>query len=72
MEYVIYESALKPSMNKGELPDIIYRYVSNTSLIGFHFDLTNDIKNAYRFDEDEKNEVKQYSHLLGMKYKTIG
>lgn len=70
-EYVIYQSALKVSLEEGELPDVRSSYVSHESMLPFHFSFTSNIREAYLFDEEELDEVKTYSHLLGMSYKLL-
>lgn len=73
MGYLILQSFLVPSTIKGELPDIKYRFVSNTSDIGFHFDFTRIRKDAYTFDANDftYEEVKEYAELLEMKVQPL-
>lgn len=71
MQYVMYQNQLKPSLKKGEIPDIVKVYVSNTSDIGWHFDITREIDKAYRFEDFESDDMKGYCKLLGMQFKPI-
>lgn len=69
--YVIRSSHIKPSKVKGEFPDIIYQYIASDSMINWHFTFTNDIKNAYYFEEFEKDEAKEIAHLWNMRVKEV-
>lgn len=69
MAWVIYETHLVPSKIRGQLPDIVYEYIANTSDIGYHFDFTKERKCAYVFDNEAYTvgEVKEMADLLCMK-----
>lgn len=69
MKYVVYYSRMKPV--KGELPDIIYEYISNDSDINWHYTFTRNIEDAYYFDDFETDEAKEISLLLGMNVRDV-
>lgn len=69
VRYVVCSSRTKPSKVKGEFPDIIYQYIASDSMANWHYTFTNDIKNAYYFEEFEKDEAKEIAHLWNMKVK---
>jgi hypothetical protein len=69
--YVVCSSHMKPSKTKGDLPDIIYQYIAFDSTINWHYTFTNDIENAYYFDEFEKDEAKEIASLWNMKVKEV-
>lgn len=70
-EYIVYSSDIKPSKNKGELPDVIYNYISNESLIGWHYTLTKQRENAYLFDETEYAKAQEIAELWNMRLKQL-
>lgn len=69
--YLVYQSYLKPSAVRGELPDVIKEYVANDSNIGWHYTFTKNIENAYIFDDFELELVNEIAELLSMKIKTL-
>ncbi len=70
-EYIVYSSDIKPSKIKGEFPDIVYTYISNESLIGWHYTITNQMENAYLFDETDYDKAKEIAELWNMKLKQL-
>lgn len=73
MNYLIYQSHLTPSKVRGELPDVIYEFVANTSNIGWHYTFTRNRKDAFVFDGEAytPDEVKEIAELLGMRMKEL-
>lgn len=67
--YFVYSGRLKESKTKGELPDIIYEYIANDSMIHWHFSFTKDIENVYVFDDIQ--EAKEVASLLNMNVKEV-
>jgi hypothetical protein len=60
-EYVVYKSYLVPSNVKGELPDVVYRYLADSL---HNPSITKKLKNAYKiYDLDEAKET---AYILGM------
>lgn len=70
-KYIVFESSLKTSKIKGELPDVINRYISKDSMIGHHYEFTRDIEDAYVFEEGEFIEHFEVSEVLGMRSKEM-
>jgi hypothetical protein len=66
-QYVVCSSHMKASKVKGNLPDIIYEYIANDSMIPWHYTFTRNIKDAYYFDDFAKAEAKEIAHLWNMK-----
>jgi len=62
---------MKPSKNKGNLPDIIYTYISNDSDIGWHYTITHERENAYVFDESLMRYAEFIADCWGMRIKKI-
>ncbi|GIN88671.1 hypothetical protein J6TS2_50570 [Heyndrickxia sporothermodurans] len=69
--YVVCSSRMKASKVKGELPEIIYEYIANDSMIPWHYTFTRNIKDAYCFDHFEANEAKEIALLWNMKIKKL-
>lgn len=69
--YLVYQSYMKPSEIRGELPDVINEYVANDSDIRWHYTFTKNIENAYIFDDFELELVNEIAELLSMKIKTL-
>ena len=69
--YVVHYSQIKPSKVKGELPDIIYQYIANDSMIPWHYTFTTNIEKAYIFDDFEEDEAKEIAHLWDMRVKKL-
>lgn len=69
--YIVCSSHMKPSKVKGELPDITHQYIASDSMINWHFTFTNNIENAYLFEEFEKEEAKEIALLWNMKVKDL-
>lgn len=69
--YVVCSGHMMASKIKGALPDIIYEYVANDSMIPCHYTFTQNIKDAYFFDESEIDEAKEIAHLWNKKLKKI-
>lgn len=70
-QYVVYSSHMKASKVKGELPDIIYQYIANDSMIPWHYTFTRNIKDAYLFDDFEQDKSKEIAFLWNMKVKSL-
>lgn len=70
-DYIVYSSHLKPSKNKGELPDISYIYISIDSNYGWHWSLTNERKKALIFYESQKKDADFIADCWGMKVKKL-
>lgn len=71
VRYLVYQSYMTPSKLRGELPDVIKEYVANDSNIGWHYTFTNNIKNAYFFDDFEIDLAKEIAELWNMKLKQL-
>lgn len=71
VRYIIFQSHLKPSKLKRELPDIVYEYIGNDSSIGWHYTFTDVIEKAYIFDDFQHSLVKDIARLLNMKIKEL-
>jgi hypothetical protein len=71
-QYVVCKGYLVPSKKRGELPDIVYEYVSNTSDMGVHYDFTVRKEKAYLFDDFELDRAKYVAWLLNMEVKEVG
>jgi hypothetical protein len=69
--YVVYSSQMKASKVKGDLPDIIYQYIANDSMIPWHYTFTRNIKDAYNFEDFETDEAKETALLWNMKVKKL-
>lgn len=69
--YLVYQSYLKPSAVRGELPDVIKEYVANDSNIGWHYTFTKNIENAYIFDDFEIDLAKEIADLWNIKLKQL-
>jgi len=69
--YVVYQSYIKPSKIKGELPDVIYEYIANDSAIHWHYTFTKNIEKAYFFDDFEIDLVNEIAELWNMKLKQL-
>lgn len=69
IQYVVVKTHLVPSITKGELPDVVKEYLSNTSDIGWQNDYTLDKEDAYVFDDLE--EAQWISNSLNMEMETI-
>lgn len=67
--YVVYSNKIKPSKIKGKFPDIIFQYIANDSMIPWHYTFTQEIKDAYIFEDFEADEAKKIAHLWNMKVK---
>lgn len=70
-QYVVCSSYLVSSKVKGELPDVVYEYIANSSSINWHYDFTRDVKEAYIFDSFEMDKVNEIAWLLNMNVKGI-
>jgi len=69
--YLVYQSYIKPSNVKGELPDVIYEYIANDSTIGWHYTFTKKIENAYFFDDFELELAKDIVEIWNLKLKKL-
>ncbi|WP_342441258.1 hypothetical protein MHB65_18045 [Lysinibacillus sp. FSL K6-0075] len=69
--YLVYQSYMKPSKIRGELPDITNEYVANDSDIRWHYTFTKDIENAYFFNDFEVDLAKEIAELWNMKLKQL-
>ncbi len=69
--YLVYQSYMKPSEIRGELPDVINEYIANDSDIRWHYTFTKNIENAYIFDDFELELVNEIAEILSMKIKTL-
>lgn len=71
VEYIVYSSDIKPSRIKGEFPEVIYSYISNESMIDWHYTLTKQRENAYLFDETEYVKAQEIAELWNMRIKQL-
>jgi hypothetical protein len=71
VQYVVCSSHMRPSKIKGELPDVLYQYIGNDSMIPWHYTLTKNKEEAYLFDDFELNDAKEIASFWNMKLKDI-
>jgi hypothetical protein len=57
---------MKASKVKGELPDLVYQYIANDSMIPWHYTVTQDKEDAYIFDDFQINEAKEIASFWNM------
>lgn len=69
--YIVFETYLEKSSIKGDLPDLKYLFISNDSDIGYHYSLTNNIDNAYIFDEKQLDKAKFIAECWKMNIKKL-
>ncbi len=69
--YILVKRHLVPSETKGNLPDIKYEYIADTSLIGFHHDFTNDRDKAYEFHGNELEHARMLSDAWRMNLEKV-
>lgn len=69
--YVVCSSHIITSKIKYQLPDVIYQYIANDSMISWHYTFTRNIENAYFFEEFEMEQAKEISFLWNMKVKRL-
>lgn len=69
--YILVKRHLVPSKTKGNLPDIKYEYIADTSLSGFHHDFTKDREKAYVFFDNELEHAKMLSDAWQMNLRKV-
>jgi hypothetical protein len=70
-DYIVYQSHLKPSKIRGNLPDVFCTYIANDSHIGWHYTITSEREDAYIFDESQKKDAEFIADCWGMKVEKL-
>lgn len=69
--YILKKRYTAPSKGDFPLPDIIYEYISDTSLPPYHYEFTRYKDCAYVFDDDDTKSAKMIASAWGMKLEQI-